>query len=288
MKRRKPSVKANSIRQKRQVHKGSFLVVEGKDDRLFFEAFVDRDLCSIQVAEGKENVTGLIEILEGEFFPGIVGVVDADFDHIEGRRRSIENLIILETVDMEALQIRSPAFDRILVELGSKSKIAKFGKGVRESLVEAAVWIGCLRLYSHQERLNLKFSGLNYAKCVSRESLEINTTNLVQQVLNNSQRPDLSCEEIVSELESISASLGNPWLISFGKDMVEVLAIGLRKMLGSNDAKRVNPILLSSHLRLAFSRTHLDESELGRDIRRWEERNSGFFVLKAAAPEAIP
>ena len=40
--KRSPNVRANAIRLKRQEHGGSFLVVEGRDDRLFFEQFVDR------------------------------------------------------------------------------------------------------------------------------------------------------------------------------------------------------------------------------------------------------
>ena len=39
---RSATVRANAIRLKRQEHGGSFLVVEGRDDRLFFEQFVDR------------------------------------------------------------------------------------------------------------------------------------------------------------------------------------------------------------------------------------------------------
>ena len=38
----RPVVVANEIRLWRAVHKGAFLLLEGRDDRLFYERFVDR------------------------------------------------------------------------------------------------------------------------------------------------------------------------------------------------------------------------------------------------------
>ena len=114
---RSPNVRANAIRLKRQEHEGSFLVVEGRDDRLFFEQFVDRQYCWVIVADGKQNVADVVGILEADGFPGVAGVSDADLDHMEGvRPESDNNIILLETVDLEALLIRSPALDRVLVE----------------------------------------------------------------------------------------------------------------------------------------------------------------------------
>ena len=39
--RRRPVVIANEIRLKRSQHPGAFLVVEGRDDRLFWERYID-------------------------------------------------------------------------------------------------------------------------------------------------------------------------------------------------------------------------------------------------------
>ena len=66
---RSPNVRANAIRLRRQEHGGSFLVVEGRDDRLFFEQFVDRRCCWVIVADGKRNVVDVVGILEADGFP---------------------------------------------------------------------------------------------------------------------------------------------------------------------------------------------------------------------------
>ena len=277
--RQSPSVKANAIRLKRQVHKGCFLVVEGRDDRLFFEQFVDRDVCWITVADGKENVTDVIGALEAECFPGVVGIMDADFDHIEGYRWSSDNLIVLEVVDLEALLIRSSALDRVLVELGSGEKIAEFGS-IREALVRAAVPIGCLRLHSLRARLSLTFQGLKYRRYIDVKSLAVDPHALVREVKNRSQRFELNCHDVVGVIDTIQRSVPDHWMVCYGADMVAILAVGLRKTLGTNSARAVTAEVVRRCLRLAFQWSDLRKSALDRDLREWAARNPGFRVLK--------
>ena len=280
-----PIVNANAIRLKRQVYSGCFLVVEGRDDKLLLKQFVDRAICSVTVVDGKQNVADVVGILEAERFPGVVGIVDADFDHVEGYQWTSDNIIVLGAVDLEALLIRSSALDRVLVELGSARKTAEFGRDVREVLVAAAVWIGCLRLHSLRAGLTLTFQGLKYAQCVDRTSLAIDTDALVREVMNRSQRRDLLHQDIVREISSIRRSLDDHWLVCYGTDMVEILAIALRKALGTNSAKAVEPAVVRRCLRLAFQRDDLDRSGLGRDLQAWAARNSGFHVLRPAQPD---
>ncbi len=284
MRRRSPTTKATAIRLKRQLHKGCFLIVEGRDDRLFFKRFVDCGDCRIEVADGKENVVQVVTILETVCFPGVIGVVDADLDHIEGNRPSSDNIIVHETVDLEALLIRSSALDGVLVEWGSARKIAAFGKDIRDILVATAVWIGCLRLYSHREELNLRFQGLEYRKCVNKDSLAIDIEAFVREVMNRSQCPALSCPNIVNDLRSIHRLLVNkPWLICYGKDMVGLLAFGLRSVLGTNKIQDVRPEMIKTYLRLSFDWNDLNRTKLSQDLRAWAARNSGFRVLRSIA-----
>ena len=128
--RRKPIARANEIRLKRQQHNGCFLVVEGRDDRLVFEQYIDADSCAIVVADGKQNVAEVIHLLDEDCFTGVVGVVDADLDRLLDIELESNNIIVLETVDLEALLIQSSALERVLVELGSRGKIARFEKDV--------------------------------------------------------------------------------------------------------------------------------------------------------------
>ena len=274
-----PIFKVNEIRLRRQNYAGCFLIVEGEDDRKFFNQLVNFDSCQITVASGKSYVVEIVSILERQEFSGYVGVVDADLDHVEQNTLESDNLIVLETVDLEALMIKSSALDDVLIELGSTKKINEFGEDVRELLLSRAVWVGCLRLYSYRANLNLKLQGLKYAKFIDRQILKIDVEALVQEVLNRSQRPNLSNPDIVEEIKMIHQKLTSNWLICYGKDMLEVLSFGLRNALGTNKEQDVKPDTIRQCLRLAFHRDDLEKSKLGQDLIAWEARNSGFEIL---------
>ncbi|MDE2834201.1 MAG: DUF4435 domain-containing protein [Bacteroidota bacterium] len=281
MAQRTPHGLANSIRLKRQLNSKCFVVVEGHDDRLFFENVLDQDKCQIEVAFGKRNVTAVMSILETGCVPGVVGVVDADFDHIEDTHPSINNLIVLETVDLEALLIRSRALDRVLVNWGKREKTTRFPENIREALLTAALWIGCLRLYSLRSQLNLRFRDVRYSRCIDSKSFAVNPKNLITKILDHSQRQDLSVQEIMSRVNSIHESIVDPWILCFGKDMTGILSVGLRHLLGSNKSQDIRPEQLRRYLSLGFCPRDLEESELGRELHDWEERNPTYRILKS-------
>ena len=280
MRQRSPVVTSNLIRLRRSLHKGCFLVVEGRDDRLFCEQFVDTDSCAVIVAQGKQNVVEVIDTLEVSRFPGVVGLVDADFDRIEGCEWESDNLILLEPVDLEAMLIRSSALDRVLVEFGTPGKLAVFGKNIREMLVEAAIPIGCLRLHSKRAGLDLRFRNLRYASFIDRRSLRNNIHALIRDVKNRSQRTGLPCENLVQEINAIAGSLEDPWLVCSGDDLVSILALGLKTALGTNHSHKVAYDVICRCLRLAYQRDEFDNSKLFGDLRRWTIRNPGYRVLQ--------
>ena len=61
--------------------------------------------------------------------------------------------------------------------------------------------------------------------------------------------------------------------------MVEILAVGLRKALGTNSAKAVEAKVVRRCLRLAFQRSDLNKTDLSRNLREWAARNPSYRVL---------
>src|SRR6267378_656553 len=99
---RRPVFIANEIRLKRSHHPGAFLVLEGRDDRLLNEVLTDRGACQIVVGEGKERVLDIVSILEHDGFPGVLGLVDADFDRINGVAYG-PNVVVTDGHDLESM-----------------------------------------------------------------------------------------------------------------------------------------------------------------------------------------
>ena len=281
MSHRTPHEIANEIRMIRSQYSGTFLIVEGQDDRLFMESFISRLTCTIEVAEGKENVCDVIDILDKDNFDGVLGLIDADFDRIEGIPDRNHNLVMPECHDLIMMLVRSPALDRTLTELGSRPKLAAFKENVLNALINRALPVGYLRLYSLREEINLRFRNMNYSAWINRSSFVADTPALIETVKNHSQRPDLSSSVLAMAIEELYGTVHDPYEICNGTDVIEILSIGLRRVLGNRNAQEVGVEILKSFLRVAYSEQNFSSSDLKRDIEEWQSKRPGFQVLKS-------
>lgn len=91
---RTPDEIVTEIQMRRSQSPPTLLIVEGRDDRLFMEAFISQSTCRIEVAEGKQNVCAVIDILNKDNFSGVLGLIDADLDRIEGSQKRSQNLVV--------------------------------------------------------------------------------------------------------------------------------------------------------------------------------------------------
>lgn len=281
MLRNRPVHKANEIRLKRQSHTGAFLVVEGRDDRLFMERFTCAELCKIEVAQGKENVSAVLDVLNEKSFPGTLGLVDSDFDRIRYVGSSEQNLVRPEYHDLETMLLCSPALGRVLVELGSQQKIEAFDDDILAALMKRALPLAYLRLFSLKCELNLKFEGLNHSTWIDRASFECSTKRLIQEVKNRSKRHDLSSDSLEKAIARMNYDDHDPRELCNGNDLIEILSIGLRGKLGNRQASEVSGTVLKRYLRLAYSEEDFRRSKLRKAIRDWEARELEFRILKA-------
>ena len=94
------------------------------------------------VVQGKQNVCEVVRILDNDNFDGVLGLVDADFDRIEGVPARGPNIVMPEYHDLETMLLCSQALDRILVEFGSQDKIDDFGENVLDALINRALPAG--------------------------------------------------------------------------------------------------------------------------------------------------
>jgi hypothetical protein len=273
----------------RSSHRGAFVLVEGRTaDLPLFKNLVDRQRCQIQPAHGKDNVLAVMEILEDDEIPGVLGIVDADRIHITGNLPASDNVLVTDGCDLESMLLHSTALDRVLSELGSTEKIKNFEtehrRTVREHLAEEARILGALRYISERDHLALWFQELAFAKLVDRKSMSIDASQLVKTVvtrsLNRGAAISTSVDQLRKEIEGIAANPEIPSRdLSHGHDMVAILAVGLRQALGSRKQNEISVEMLERELRLAYWSEDFRSSKLFAAIRNWESRNPGYFIL---------
>ncbi|XZN89210.1 MAG: hypothetical protein ACM65M_16220 [Microcoleus sp.] len=93
-----PSYIANQIRLLRNQPKfteHSFLIAEGDTDARVWKNLVDSTKCRVEIAHNKDNAVKVLNILERDNFAGVLGVVDADFDILEGTVPLSPNLLLI-------------------------------------------------------------------------------------------------------------------------------------------------------------------------------------------------
>ena len=272
---------ANKIRLLRtqSQYRGSFLIVEGDTDARLWKNLVDSTKCRVENAYNKKNAVTVLNILEQGNFAGVLAVVDADFDILEGSVSLSQNLLFTDTHDLETMLLKSPALDKVLLEHGSEDKIKGFAKDIRQTLLESAKVIGYLRWASLKFDYCLKFEDLAFKKFVDDKTLALDESKLLQTVKNNSQKPRLDEPEIRANMDSLKTDTQDMWYICCGHDMISILSIALCKALGSCNSKQVDPNVLEINLRLAYESAHFRLTKLYIAIQTWEQTNQPFQVL---------
>ena len=279
---RAPKVRANSIRLKRSQHTGPFLLVEGQDDKLFMSKFACLTTCKIEVMDNKSNVQNVVRILNDEGYPGILGLADADFDRIFDMGEDLAGIVMHDHHDLETMMLRSPALEFVLREYGSEPKIDKFPGDVLGAVMERALLVGYLRVYSAISDLGLTFRGMDYGAWLERSNFKPNVERLIQHVKNRSNRQDLSTSMLQNGIADVQGRNYDPLEVVTGDDLIGVLIVGLRGVLGNQTAQSVKSEDIRLVLRLSYSEEQFRVSDLHSSIREWETRNPRFQVLQSS------
>ncbi len=259
----------------RTQHKGSFLILEGSDDLRFWRLRTHH-ACKMVDGEGKTNVVGGIEHLDSAGFEGALGVVDDDYDSLLGKPLSSPNLVVTDVHDLECLLCRSTALDKVLVEYGDNYKLQRFetesGQDARGALLERSTAIGHVRWAALRLGIAIHSKKMRIPRFVAEDDWSVDDDETMLAVV----APD-HVRELKLGIDALPKV--DPWCVARGHDMIEILRIGLKKVLG-NISPTVGEEEIGRALRLAaLSIDELKNTGLGQAIQDWEFRNRPYFIF---------
>ena len=271
-----PDTLVAEIRMHRMSHDGSFLIVEGNDDVRFWTSRHHAS-CELVDGEGKRNVVGGIQRLDATNFAGVLGIVDSDYDPLNGMDVESENLLVTDAHDLECLLCRSSALDKVLAEYGNRAKIEKFesetGADVRTGLLERALVFGRVRWAAVRDPV-IDLGEFRIRRFMDEDTWSVSSEESICNASCDSPEVALALMHRISDLPE-----ADPWYVVHGHDMVEILRIGLRRVLGkipaSTGVKEIGRLL-----RAAMNREDLQETRLWTDIRGWEAANRPYTILR--------
>jgi hypothetical protein len=274
---------AAQVRLVRQVHKGSILLLEGPTDSRIFERFIDRQRCDIEVGFGKKNVIGALDILEDDGLPGVLAVVDADFDRVLGVTYKLENLCVTHLHDFDLTIFASPALETFLREYARDDLFAKVFKSnveaLRAKIVETALPLARCRLISEYRNLNFYFVDLRHAEFVSAHDLSVAVDALYQAIIDRS-RTGCTLSQLKAFVTGEITQFSDQYQIVNGHDVAAMLGIALRGLIATRSSPQTWASEIESGLRMAFDWEAMQRTGVYECIRHWEADNQPYRVFR--------
>lgn len=273
-----PGTLVAELKMTRMSHLGALLLVEGSDD-LRFWSLRHHEGCEPVLGENKMNIVAAMPVLDAQHFKGALGVVDSDYDTLTGVRCASENLVTTDAHDLECLLFRTSALDAVMAEFGDPDKVTRLqdesGVSVRQNLLERAAVFGRLRWAAIRHRDTDGLTMIKIPRFVDEQTWTVDEQALMRTIPNQSAgNADLWAHRIAALPHADS------WYLAQGHDMIDILRIGLRRVLGSIKST-VGRKEIARLLRQSAPLEELKATGLYTDIRNWEASNPPFAVLKA-------
>jgi hypothetical protein len=268
------------IRFERQVHKGSFLLLEGAEDIKRFTRFTDQKLCSTVNCFGRSNLINAIKLLYEDGFAGALGLADADFDRLTGSLEFHEGLIYSESHDFDMDWACEDTLHRYLQEVGDPAKCvaAENAPGVAALIFSAVKPLSVLRYLNHHQNLRYKLSDVKHDEIVSSGVVVVDL--LVEHVSRGTFSNPEKKRKLSHLINGHLSGQHHPLQLTNGHDFLALLGLALRDKLG----KRLPPQTWRSevqiHFRLAYSEEDFVKSSVFKAILEWQNENRPYIILK--------
>lgn|SRR6266508_3685792 len=218
--------------------KGTLLATEGTTDSRLLDSFIDHAECQTIPGYGKEKVTEAIEIADRRSADGILGIVDADFDHLDGRQSSSPNLLLTDHHDFLVMILNSRALEKFINNWCNQEKVQRFlavggYRDFRDAIFIKALPLGLLRRHSFRRELGLRFHDVRVERFIIRDDLSTDLQEMVARVLQRSGMTLTMRDDLVRQIAEALGGDHDVLQVCNGHDLLEILAIGLRRAIGN-------------------------------------------------------
>lgn len=247
------------------------LIVEGQTDVRLFRGLFDNDRVKIETIDGKKNLVVVMKELVNEFPQQILGICDADFDHLVGKaeERKEYSVYVTDEHDAEVMMLNSPSLDSFVMEYASIDNSAVIRTDLLNNVFEAAFTIGLLRWINTEEGLNINFKGLNFNIFVDVDKLDISLDleSLIEELIKRSTNKDstVSKDYLVEKIDIYRDQQACKLQVCSGHDLINIIAIVFRQRWASLDLN-VDQKKVGTSLRIGFQGSYFSETKLFRNI----------------------
>lgn len=259
---------------------GPIMLVESDCDCRIFEKVLEEGDWRFMPSGGWEAVLASLDQVSERGIVGVVGIIDRDYRVAVGRLQERANLFCTDKHDLEMMIYETEAFEAVIRECGSLSKLASWPNGipgVRRYLYQQARPIAYVRLINEANSCGYSFEKMNYDHFVERGDVSLAIEKFIQYLRDRwPQNVGVSIKDYeIGQTLAVSYSIHEDEMVCCGHDISEILSIGLRSAWGTTPARAVSAEALERMLRLAYSREQFLRTELGKKIIDWQGQFMG-------------
>lgn len=273
---------ANNAVLLRDTVKGAIVLVEGPTDHRTMGRLLCPD-AGLVVAYGKKLVLDAMERLSEQTKPGFLGLVDSDFDSVNGLSLP-EGVFTWDCHDLEMTVLKSSAFDSIQNHFCVPDKVQRFLEtngfsSLREALLERAAELGALRWISEVDSLGLPFDRVNLRRSIDPITLKLDVGKVTRSALNFLTGSQRGANELADQAIDLSGAGHEHLHLVRGHDVFEIFAIGLKRTLATLGNGAPSASALEKSALACFSAQDFQATDLYDALSEWESRNAEFPLL---------
>lgn len=254
-----------------------FVLVEGPDDEIIYRTFIDKEKVKFYQTKNCLYIVELLRSLKNNssFANRLIGIKDADFDHILNRSYpDLDNLFLTDNHDIEMTMLSHPKnFEDLLkseYDLPAQTELV-------EKIMEDLKSLSYLRLYNEVEvsakkSVGIKLDGINFEAITFCDLYTgsdpvdmVRCLAYVKSKCNNARLTHFPTERMMN---TFIVEYNNPDLkqLTRGHDFVYALQVRLKSLAGK-DPWGYKALCLM--LRTKFTQEEFKTTSLYHDLAAW-------------------
>ena len=256
-------------------HKEVIIVVEGEDDEKALKKFFNMKAVEFTCATSCSIVKDVMIIVstDKQLKDCVIGIKDADFDHIKKVSHEISNLMVTDTHDIETMMLTPRVCRRICLET-----INREYQNLSSQAMSSLKNLSYLRYYNDKMILNggnPDKKGINFRGVIIADVASVSVRDVLQHVKakgnsNKTSFPDLNAMNLFINQNPID----NKDLVLFtnGHDLVHAIQYILHSQ--NQAARAYSDKNIATMIRMSYSKEEFEKTNLYKDIDNWN--NNGF------------
>ena len=257
-------------------NKGKRMVlVEGADDRKFYTRFVSDRHIVINVLEGCFYMPDILTLSSHStaLKDRVIGIKDADFDHITGKQHRLDNMFTTDTHDWETMVMTNECENNVAIEALDRTE-----KGLFEQVMKDLTDYSYIKLYNTVEVCGkgldgILFKGFSLSNIYDGSSpcrIDV-TLNAVKGHGNNARLTHFPKEEDIAQIKHTFQGLDYRQL-TCGHDIIHGVVCRLSHLRGCSSTIGYSDIEML--FRSSCTKDFFRMTNLYRQVESWSQAHN--------------